>query len=159
MVADEVRILAQCTQDSAQEIQDMVELLQENTDSAVAVMDTCLEQTKVSVKEAELTGEAIKNIAESVASLASLNEQIVNATVDQVTINIEIGEHTTEISEVARQMAVSQSSSMVPSSDGLVKISCELQALVGKFKLVESATGTDANTNTVLAETEEDILF
>ncbi|MEE9396959.1 MAG: methyl-accepting chemotaxis protein, partial [Methylococcales bacterium] len=97
VVADEVRILAQRTQDSAQEIQDMVELLQENTDSAVAVMDTCLEQTKVSVKEAELTGEAIKNIAESVASLASLNEQIVNATVDQVTINIEIGEHTTEI--------------------------------------------------------------
>lgn len=135
VVADEVRTLAQRTQTSAQEIEQMVKSLQENTDSAVTVMDQCLEQTKVCVTEAEQTGTAFNNIIESVVSLADLNNQIVNATVEQVDLNTEITNQTTEIKHATELLASSQLSGSLPSSDNLVQISCELQTLMSKFKL------------------------
>jgi methyl-accepting chemotaxis protein len=116
VVADEVRTLAQRTQTSAQEIEQMVKSLQGNTDSAVAVMDQCLNQTKVCVTEVEHTGEAFSNIIESVVSLVNLNSQIVNATVEQVTLNTEISDQTSVIKQVAEQMASKHSSSSLPSS-------------------------------------------
>jgi methyl-accepting chemotaxis protein len=135
VVADEVRTLAQRTQTSAQEIEQLVKSLQGSTQSAVSVMDHCLEQTKVCVTEAEQTGEAFNNIIGSVESLTDLNGQIVNATVEQVNLNTDITNQTDEIRLAAKQLAASQTSGSLPSSDGLVKISCELQALMGKFKL------------------------
>ncbi len=144
VVADEVRTLAQRTQKSAQEIEQMVKSLQKNTLSAVAVMDKCLEQTTVCVAEAEETGGAFSNIIQSVASLVNLNDQIVSATVEQVTLNTEISDQTSEIRVVAEQMASSQSSSTLPSSDGLVNISCELQTLMGQFKLANPTEITTA---------------
>ena len=113
----------------------MVKSLQENTLSAVGVMDQCLEQTKVCVNEAEQTGTAFSKIIESVDSLVNLNNQIVNATVEQVTLNSDISHQTTEIRQVAEQMEKSQNSGSLPSSDRLVSISCELQLLMSKFKL------------------------
>jgi methyl-accepting chemotaxis protein len=144
VVADEVRTLAQRTQKSAQEIEQMVKSLQKNTLSAVAVMDKCLEQTTVCVSEAEETGGAFSNIIRSVASLVDLNNQIVSATVEQVTLNTEISDQTSEIRVTAEQMASSHSSSALPSSDGLVNISCELQTLMGQFKLAKPTEITTA---------------
>ncbi len=139
VVADEVRTLAQRTQTSAQEIEQMVKSLQVNTQSAVSVMDQCLEQTKVCVSEAEQTGVAFNNIIDSVESLANLNSQIVDATVEQVNLNTEISSQTTDIKHVAEQMAQSQTSGSLPSSEGLINISCELQTLMSKFKLNNAA--------------------
>ncbi len=135
VVTDEVRTLAQRTQTSAQEIEQMAKSLQENTNSAVTVMNQCLEQTKVCVTEAEQTGTAFNNIIESVVSLADLNNQIVNATVEQVDLNTEITNQTTEIKHATELLASSQLSGSLPSSDNLVQISCELQTLMSKFKL------------------------
>ncbi|MEE9337569.1 MAG: methyl-accepting chemotaxis protein [Methylococcaceae bacterium] len=164
VVADEVRTLAQRTQTSAQEIEQMVKSLQENTLSAVDVMDQCLEQTKVCVTEAEQTGTAFSKIIESVDSLVNLNDQIVNATVEQVTLNSDISHQTTEIRQVAEQMEKSQRSGSLPSSDRLVSISCELQLLMSKFKLkstseIEPSNLNDASQTVSEQNQEDDVLF
>ncbi len=164
VVADEVRTLAQRTQTSAQEIEQMVKSLQENTLNAVGVMDQCLEQTKVCVTEAEHTGTAFNNIIESVKSLVDLNDQIVNATVEQVTLNSDISNQTTEIRQVAEQMATSQKRGSLPSSDRLVSISCELQLLMSKFKLkstseIEPSNLNDAGQSVSEQNQEDDVLF
>lgn len=160
VVADEVRTLAQRTQKSALEIDQMVKSLQENTQSAVAVMDQCLEQTTVCVTEAEQTGMAFNNIIKSVESLVNLNNQIVDATVEQVTLNTNISTKTTEIRKTTEQMATSQVSGSLPSSDQLVKISCELQLLMSKFKLnttseIESSSPSSSDEQ----DQEDNILF
>lgn len=147
VVADEVRTLAQRTQQSAHEIEQMVGSLQENTNSAVNVMDKCLDQTTVCVTEAQHTGTAFSNIIESVARLVDLNNQIVKATGEQVALNTEISNQTTEIRQVAEQMASSHSSDSLPSSERLVKISCELQLLMNKFKLNANPEINTSNTN------------
>jgi methyl-accepting chemotaxis protein len=164
VVADEVRTLAQRTQSSAQEIEQMVKSLQENTLNAVGVMDQCLDQTKVCVTEAEHTGTAFNNIIESVKSLVDLNDQIVNATVEQVTLNSDISNQTTEIRQVAEQMATSQKRGSLPSSDRLVSISCELQLLMSKFKLkttseIEPSNLNDAGQSVSEQNQEDDVLF
>ncbi len=164
VVADEVRTLAQRTQTSAQEIEQMVKSLQENTHSTVDVMDQCLEQTKVCVTEAEQTGTAFNNIIQSVKSLVDLNDQIVNATVEQVTLNSDISNQTTEIRHVAEQMATSQKRGSLPSSDRLVNISCELQLLMSKFKLkttsdMEPSNLNDTGQSVSEQNQEDDVLF
>ncbi len=164
VVADEVRTLAQRTQSSAQEIEQMVKSLQENTLNAVGVMDQCLDQTKVCVTEAEHTGTAFNNIIQSVKSLVDLNGQIVNATVEQVTLNSDISNQTTEIRQVAEQMATSQKRGSLPSSDRLVSISCELQLLMSKFKLkttseIEPSNLNDAGQSVSEQNQEDDVLF
>lgn len=156
VVADEVRVLAQRTQTSAQEIQDMVESLRTNTNNAVFVMNKCLQQTKTSVSEAEFAGKAIKNIADSVSALAELNDQIVGAARDQVGINQEIRRQTDEINQVAVQMMSSQRSATMPSSEGLVKIACELQTLMSQFKLDNPP---EEPQSAQAPETEDDVLF
>jgi len=157
VVADEVRTLAQRTQSSAQEIEQMVKSLQNNTDRAVTVMDQCLDQTKVCVTEAEQTGKAFSNIIESVVSLVELNNQIVNATVEQVSLNTEISNQTVEIKHVAEQMASSQASGALPSSNSLVKISCDLQVLMSKFKL--NKTSEMDESNAYAQKIIDDVLF
>lgn len=135
VVADEVRTLAERTQSSAQEIQDMVESLQKNTNSAVKVMERCIEQAKISVKEAEQTGFVIQSIADSVASITLLNEQIVGETLAQVKINTEINDHTKDIGAVAEEMMSSQTTDPSLSSEKLVLITGDLKQLMRKFKL------------------------
>lgn len=154
VVADEVRTLAKRTQKSAQEIEQMVGSLQTSTTSAVDVMDKCLSQTKTCVTEAENTGIAFNNIIDSVVSLVDLNTQIVNATIEQVTLNTNISGQTTEIGHAIEQMAASQNSGTLPSSEGLINISCELQTLMSNFKLKVTGEST-----TYQEEKIDDVLF
>jgi len=83
VVADEVRTLASRTQQSTQEIQQVIQNLREASRSAVAVMNKSQERARDSVEQATEAGETLSAISHRVTSIADMSHQIAAATEEQ----------------------------------------------------------------------------
>lgn len=85
VVADEVRTLAQRTQEATEEINDMIARLQEGSSNAVKVMAEGRKQAELSVEQASKAGESLSAITSAISSISDMNEQIASAVEQQTT--------------------------------------------------------------------------
>ncbi|WP_278374417.1 methyl-accepting chemotaxis protein, partial [Idiomarina abyssalis] len=83
VVADEVRTLASRTQESTEEIQDMIESLQNDSQRAVSVMNKGREQAELSVQQSDEAAQALQSITESVHQASDSSNHIANAAKEQ----------------------------------------------------------------------------
>ena len=133
VVADEVRTLAGRTQESTQEIQQMIESLQAGSKEAVQLMDESREQTQHGVDQTSIAGDALMNIVSAVASINDMNTQIASAAEEQGAVVSEIDRNVMGINEVASQTAHGAEQTAQASAD-LARLASELQTLVEQFK-------------------------
>ena len=103
MVADEVRTLAQRTQESTEEIQTIIETVQNGASQAVSAMRQGHEQTQNCVKLAESAGEAIQSITEAVDAIKGMNTQIAAAAEEQTTVSEDISSNITQVANLSAQ--------------------------------------------------------
>jgi aerotaxis receptor len=101
VVADEVRTLAQRTQQSTEEIEAMIAELQNGTREASLTMKKSCEQASISVEHANQGCQALGIIAERVAAISDMNNQIATATEEQNAVTEEINRNIINISQVA----------------------------------------------------------
>jgi methyl-accepting chemotaxis protein len=134
VVADEVRTLASRTQQSTQEIQEMIENLQSGTVQAVKVMESGRKQAHSSVEHAVHAGESLSTIASSVTTISEMNTQIATAAEQQTAVAEEINRNIINISDLGEHV-ISSSEMTASSSEELSRLSIDLQALVGQFKI------------------------
>lgn len=134
VVADEVRTLASKTQESTQEIQQMIERLQAGAKSAVAAMEEGVGKATSTVTRAEEAGEVLHNITKAVAQIADMNTQIATAAEEQSSVAEEINRNVVTVNEIATETADGAQRNSV-SSNELSRLSLELQELVGSFKI------------------------
>ena len=134
VVADEVRSLASRTQESTEEIQQMIERLQKGSREAVSVMETGRTQVLSSVEQASKAGEALENITAAVDQIATMNHQIVDSVSQQGLVTEEINQNINNISQVADESANGTDQLSIASAD-LANLSNELQVLVNSFKV------------------------
>jgi methyl-accepting chemotaxis protein len=130
VVADEVRTLAQRTQKSTQEIDEMIKKLQSGAINAVEVMEISRTQAKSSVEQAQNTGEALGLISESVSKITQMTEQIATATEEQHHVAEGISSNILNISSVATDVAKQLSDSSTVNQ----KLANNLTSLVQVFK-------------------------
>ena len=133
VVADEVRTLAQRTQNSTQEIDDMIKKLQASTIDAVAVMEQSQSQAKSSVTEAQNTGQALELIADSVNQISDMITQIATATEQQHHVAEDISSNIVHISSVANDVA-EDAKQLADSSDVNQNLVNKLVSAVNMFK-------------------------
>lgn len=105
VVADEVRTLAQRTQQSTQEIQDIVGRLQAGAGEAVEAMNHSTEKTESSVQRATSAGQALEDIAKIVSKISDMNTQIATAAEEQSAVAEEINNNITAINELSQGTA------------------------------------------------------
>ncbi|MCG5536308.1 methyl-accepting chemotaxis protein [Ectothiorhodospira mobilis] len=134
MVADEVRSLANRTQSSTQEIQEMIERLQQASRKAVTVMEESKESAQSSRDSASEADQALDAINHAVATINDVNSQVASAAEEQSAVAEEMNRNVTSISDAAEENAQGARQT-TEASEQLSRLARELQDLVGRFKV------------------------
>lgn len=134
VVADEVRTLASRTQESTEEIQSMIAVLQSGAAEAVSVMDTGKEQTSTCVEQSIESEKALESITHSVHEVYDRSSQIATAAEEQSAVAHEISENLESIVAIAEQTTAG-SQQTAESSSEVARLAEELQQSVQEFKV------------------------
>jgi len=134
VVADEVRKLAQSTQEATSRIQDMISRLQSKAGQAVQVMGEGRQRVGESVSQAGEAGASLEKIAEAVNTISDMNAQIATLAVGQSQATENIDASIASINRLADE--TSHGVRATENAVGeLAMMLNELQGQVGQFKL------------------------
>ncbi|RTR28597.1 methyl-accepting chemotaxis protein [Shewanella atlantica] len=134
VVADEVRTLAQRTQESTQEIESMIDGLQKGVQEAVGAMKVGTEQVYDANEKANMAGDALNEIVLSVDNISNMNTQIATAAEEQSSVAEDINRSIIAISDIA-QTSTMAAQELTTSVAELTSLSESMREQVSQFKL------------------------
>ncbi|MBC3956879.1 methyl-accepting chemotaxis protein [Pseudomonas sp. DOAB1067] len=134
VVADEVRGLAQRTQQSTEEIENLVAALQNGTRQVSSIMLSSRELTVSSVQLSRKAGTSLNSITQTVSNIQAMNQQIAAAAEEQSAVAEEISRSIINVRDVSEQTA-SASEETAASSVELARLGGQLQTMVSHFKI------------------------
>ncbi|HEX4909727.1 MAG TPA: methyl-accepting chemotaxis protein [Permianibacter sp.] len=134
VVADEVRNLAKRTQQSTEEIRNIIETLQRNASRAVAAMQKGQDVLSESVQSARQAGGSLQNIQQGVTQISDMNYQIAAATEEQSTVTEDINKNISAIADLSRQTSAVASRCQDHCSE-LDRLAEQMQTLMRQFAL------------------------
>ncbi len=134
VVADEVRNLARRTQDSTEEINTMIALLQKGAGDAVQVMQASTAVSNVSMEKAQDAMEALDRIATAIKSISEMTTQIATASEEQTSVSEELNSSITRIADQGQEAAAAASENDVYSGQ-IESVGKALTQNVERFKV------------------------
>lgn len=148
VVADEVRKLAEQSQEATKQIAELIIEVQTETDKAMVAMNDGTREVKVGGEVVETAGQAFQEIvglvegvsgqfnciSSAMQQMANESQQIVGAVNDIDKISSETAEHAQTVSATTEEHAASMEQ-IAAASQSLGKMAEKLRYTVGKFKL------------------------
>lgn len=132
VVADEVRVLSQRTHTSTEEIQRTINILQDSTNKAVALMKTSSTLANGAVEDSDKAATALDEINESVMTISNMATQIAIAAEQQTQVTDEIMQNSISLQTLTEQLA-SDANHSQNKAQSLSSLSGELNDKVSTF--------------------------
>jgi methyl-accepting chemotaxis protein len=134
VVADEVRTLAQRTQQSTENIQEMITTLQSGVSSIVSVMETGSEQASSTESLASEAEGELSSILEAMNDISDVNSSVASATEEQTQVIDEINRSITQINDLASE-SDKRSADLNTISESMAGYASSLREQAGRFKV------------------------
>lgn len=134
VVADEVRNLAQRTQESTAQIEELIANLQEGSGNAVTMMDNSRNLADATLELVEEAGNELQAIVRVMGEIQAMGMQIATASEEQTSVAEEINRSVVNVNNIADQSAAAVEETAASSAE-LARLGQELQGLVRQFKL------------------------
>lgn len=107
VVADEVRNLAMRTQESIEQIREVIERLQSGTEGVVNSMQSSYSKAEMSHETIQATARSFGTISEAISVISEMNLQIAAAAEEQSAVAEDVNRNITNIRQVTDELSVS----------------------------------------------------
>lgn len=134
VVADEVRTLAEKTQESTKSIEGMIVNLQQASTKAVEVMGSCHTIADNTLSSSNDVAKAIEQNYQEISGILTKAEQIAAAVEQQAGVCEEVNQNITAITDVAHENSAS-ASQISAASQGISQVAVQLNELSLQFKV------------------------
>ncbi|MDB6141898.1 MAG: methyl-accepting chemotaxis sensory transducer [Pseudomonas sp.] len=134
VVADEVRGLAHRTQESAQEVETMIEELQTGSHESVVIMTQSQHFSEESVEVANEAGEHLNSVTHSISEIDGMNQSVAASTEEQTSVIKSLNIDLMEISTL-NQEGVRNLQATLNACKGLEQEASSLKQLVDSFRI------------------------
>ncbi|WP_027614048.1 methyl-accepting chemotaxis protein [Pseudomonas sp. URIL14HWK12:I6] len=134
VVADEVRALAHRTQQSTQEIEQMIGGIQQGTDSAVSSMQQSSVRANSTLELAKAAGLALEEIASAFTLIDERNLVIASASEEQAAVAREVDRNLMNIRDLAMQTSAGANQTSAASQE-LSRLAVDLNNMVARFSV------------------------
>ncbi|MBV4474967.1 methyl-accepting chemotaxis protein [Pseudomonas sp. COW3] len=132
VVADEVRSLAQRTQNSTEEIELMISSIQQGTGATVGALQSSAEQAGHTLRRANSAGQALEKITASISQINQRNLVIASAAEQQALVAREVDQNLVTIRDLSTQTAAGATQTSAASQE-LSRLAVDLNGLVTRF--------------------------
>jgi len=132
VVADEVRSLAQRTQESTQHIQNIIENLSSATSDASSNMNACQEQASQSAEVMNNVSSSLSSISAAVNTIDQMSQLIASAAEEQSATAVEIEQNTQTITSISSRTQ-EEASAAVELSQDMANLSTKQFHLIEQF--------------------------
>ncbi|QGX41103.1 methyl-accepting chemotaxis protein [Permianibacter aggregans] len=134
VVADEVRNLAQRTQESTSEIQQIIQNVQVGANNAANAMEHGNQRSRESAEQSESARQGLASIADSVTGIRDMNTQIATAAEEQNSVVTEITRNVNAIADGAKESANAARSGANTASN-LSTLATRLNQMIANIKV------------------------
>lgn len=134
VVADEVRSLASRTQESTDDIRDMIDKLQQYAQQASSMMDKGQNQAESTMNQTQEVMDALQAIHDSVGRVKGQSQQIAMATENQTRVSEDINKNLSSINNLINNTS-DNANDLVQEANQLNQLAEDLNKSVNQFKL------------------------
>jgi methyl-accepting chemotaxis protein len=134
VVADEVRALAHRTQESTQEIEQMIGNIRQDTGHAVTAMQSSSHLVRATLEVAQRSGDALDQITRSISQINERNLMIASATEEQALVAREVDRNLVGIRTLSEQVLLGAQHTDTAGHE-LAQMAGALHQTVARFKV------------------------